>query len=121
MVVARVIKPKFVRKDRSAGDGIVMGDTPELPIPRGLAGPVCWQTRSFVAGKTICRCTDSRASTRERESSSHVRLLERPREDLSVGRIRGFDSLRLHHVCSGIAGRGSGAGGYCFTSWIQSR
>ena len=39
LVVARVIKPKFVRKDRSAGEGIVMGETPELPIPRGLAGP----------------------------------------------------------------------------------
>jgi transposase len=39
IVVARVVKPKFVRKDRSAGEGIVMGDTPELPIPRGLAGP----------------------------------------------------------------------------------
>jgi transposase len=39
LVVARVIKPKFVRRDRSSGDGIVMGETPELPIPRGLAGP----------------------------------------------------------------------------------
>jgi transposase len=39
LVVARVIKPKFVRKDRSEGDGIVMGETPELPIPRGMAGP----------------------------------------------------------------------------------
>lgn len=39
MVVARIVKPKFVRKDRSLGDGIVMGETPELPIPRGLAGP----------------------------------------------------------------------------------
>lgn len=39
LVVARIIKPKFVRKDRSLGDGIVMGATPELPIPRGLAGP----------------------------------------------------------------------------------
>jgi len=39
LVVARVIKPKFVRKNRSADDGIVMGETPGLPIPRGLAGP----------------------------------------------------------------------------------
>lgn len=39
MVVARVVKPKFVRKERSMGDGIIMGETPELPIPRGLAGP----------------------------------------------------------------------------------
>ena len=36
-VVARIIKPKFVRKDREARDGIVMGETPELPIRRGLA------------------------------------------------------------------------------------
>lgn len=39
LVVARVIKPKFVRKGRDSKDGILMGETPELPIPRGLAGP----------------------------------------------------------------------------------
>lgn len=41
LVVARVIKPKFVRKDRVRGDdtAVFVGQTPELPIPRGLAGP----------------------------------------------------------------------------------
>jgi transposase len=41
LVVARVIKPKFVRKDRVRGDEteVFVGQTPELPIPRGLAGP----------------------------------------------------------------------------------
>ena len=39
VVVARIIKPKFVRKDRRERTGVVMGETPELPIPRGLAGP----------------------------------------------------------------------------------
>lgn len=41
MVVARVIRPKFVRKDRDREDKteVLVGATPELPIPRGLAGP----------------------------------------------------------------------------------
>ncbi len=39
MVVARIIKPKFVRKDRDEKKGVLMGETPELPIPRGMAGP----------------------------------------------------------------------------------
>jgi transposase len=39
VVIARVIKPKYVRKGRDERSGIVMGETPELPIPRGLAGP----------------------------------------------------------------------------------
>ena len=39
MVVARIIKPKYVRKDRTEKKGVVMGETPGLPIPRGLAGP----------------------------------------------------------------------------------
>lgn len=41
LVVARVVKPKYVRKDRDrAGKTEVFyGETPELPIPRGMAGP----------------------------------------------------------------------------------
>jgi transposase len=40
LMVARVIKPKFVRKDRDRRDAeVFVGETPELPIPRGLAGP----------------------------------------------------------------------------------
>jgi transposase len=41
LVVARVIKPKFVRKDRQRGGAteVLVGSTPELPIARGLAGP----------------------------------------------------------------------------------
>lgn len=52
VVVARIIKPKFVRKDRDARDGIVMGETPELPIPRGLAGP------GFLADTIVRRWQD---------------------------------------------------------------
>ena len=40
LVVARVVKPKFVRKDRDKTKTKVMvGATPALPIERGLAGP----------------------------------------------------------------------------------
>ena len=41
LVVARIIKPKFVRKDRVRGESteVFVGQTPELPIERGLAGP----------------------------------------------------------------------------------
>jgi transposase len=40
LVVARVIKPKFVRKDRDKTDTrVLVGSTPALPIERGLAGP----------------------------------------------------------------------------------
>jgi len=39
MVVARIIKPKFVRKSRDERKGVIMGPTPELPIKAGLAGP----------------------------------------------------------------------------------
>jgi len=39
VVVVRIIKRKFVRKNRDEKKGVLMGETPELPIPRGLAGP----------------------------------------------------------------------------------
>lgn len=41
MVVVRIIKPKFVRKDRERGSAteVFVGSTPELPIPRSVAGP----------------------------------------------------------------------------------
>jgi transposase len=41
MVVVRVIKPKFVRKDRERGAAteVFVGSTPDLPIPRSVAGP----------------------------------------------------------------------------------
>jgi len=41
MVVVRVIKPKFVRKDRERGAAteVFVSATPELPIPRSVAGP----------------------------------------------------------------------------------
>jgi transposase len=41
MVVVRIIKPKFVRKDRERGTAtvVLVGETPELPIPRSVAGP----------------------------------------------------------------------------------
>lgn len=39
LVVARIIKPKFKRKDDSENAAIVVGRTPSQPIERGLAGP----------------------------------------------------------------------------------
>lgn len=41
MVVVRVRRPKFVRKDREryAETTVEIGSVPDLPIPRGLAGP----------------------------------------------------------------------------------
>ncbi len=40
LVVARVVKPKFVRRTRNKQETIVLvGTTPGLPIPRGVAGP----------------------------------------------------------------------------------
>lgn len=40
LVVARIIKPKFVRKDRDrTATEVFVGRTPSLPIERGLAGP----------------------------------------------------------------------------------
>jgi transposase len=41
MVVVRIIKPKFVRKERERGEPtqVLVGSTPELPIPRSVAGP----------------------------------------------------------------------------------
>lgn len=40
-VVVRVIRPKFVRKDRERNSQtqVLIGEVPELPIERGLAGP----------------------------------------------------------------------------------
>ena len=41
LVVARVVRPKFVRRDRErdAETNVLVAPPPELPIPRGLAGP----------------------------------------------------------------------------------
>ncbi|MGO9837887.1 MAG: IS66 family transposase [Polyangiaceae bacterium] len=41
LVVARIIRPKFVRKDRERGaeTDVLVAEPLELPIPRGLAGP----------------------------------------------------------------------------------
>jgi hypothetical protein len=41
MVVVRIIKPKFVRRDRERGapTEVYVGSTPELPIARSVAGP----------------------------------------------------------------------------------
>lgn len=41
MVIARIIKPKFVRKDREPNTPteVHVGQTPSLPIPRSVAGP----------------------------------------------------------------------------------
>lgn len=41
LVVARIIKPKFVRRERDKNDKtqVLVGATPALPIERGLAGP----------------------------------------------------------------------------------
>jgi len=41
LVVARIVRPKFVRKDRNrdASTEVLVGDPLEVPIPKGLAGP----------------------------------------------------------------------------------
>jgi transposase len=39
MVVARIIKPKFVLKDSGDTTTVLQASTPRLPIERGLAGP----------------------------------------------------------------------------------
>ncbi len=41
LVVARIIRRKFVRKDRDDSEPteVLIGEPPELPIPSGLAGP----------------------------------------------------------------------------------
>jgi transposase len=41
VVVARIIRPKFVRKgrERDAKTSVLVGEPLELPIPKGLAGP----------------------------------------------------------------------------------
>lgn len=40
LVVARVIKPKYVRRDRDKNNTeVLVGSTPVLPIDRGMAGP----------------------------------------------------------------------------------
>jgi transposase len=41
LLVARVVRPKFVLKNRGRNGEteVLIGETPELPIPRGLAGP----------------------------------------------------------------------------------
>lgn len=40
LVVARVVRPKFVRKDRDReATDVLVGEPLELPIPKGLAGP----------------------------------------------------------------------------------
>ncbi len=40
-VVARIVRPKFVRRDRErdAPTEVLVAEPPELPIPKGLAGP----------------------------------------------------------------------------------
>jgi len=42
VVVVRIVRPKFVRKDRErlAATSVLVAETPELPIERGVAGPV---------------------------------------------------------------------------------
>jgi transposase len=41
VVVVRIVRPKFVRKDRErlAATSVLVAETPELPIERGVAGP----------------------------------------------------------------------------------
>ena len=74
-VVARVIRPKFVRKDRErdAETEVFIAEPMLLPIPRGLAGP------GMLADSIVKRWQDhmplhrSRACTDATASSSHAR------------------------------------------------
>lgn len=59
LVVARIIKPKFVRKDRDReATEVLVGATPGLPIPRGLAGP------GMLADSIVRRWYDSLPTNR---------------------------------------------------------
>lgn len=53
-VVVEVIKPKFVRKSerQALTTDVIVAETPELPIPRGLAGP------GFLADTIVKRWQD---------------------------------------------------------------
>ncbi|MBK7778657.1 MAG: hypothetical protein IPI43_31845 [Sandaracinaceae bacterium] len=58
MVIARIIKPKFVRKDRdrTRPPGARRADA-VAPDSAQRRGPASWRTRSCVAGRTTRRCT----------------------------------------------------------------
>ncbi|MEZ4430557.1 MAG: IS66 family transposase [Nannocystaceae bacterium] len=60
-VVARIVRPKFVRKVGDAGDEptVLMAEPPERPIERGLAGP------GFLAATAVARWGDHLPANRQ--------------------------------------------------------
>ncbi len=58
LVVVRITHPTFVRKDRekNAETEVYRGETAELPIERGLAGPELLAQTLVQRGKTTCFC-----------------------------------------------------------------
>lgn len=63
VVIVRVIKPKFKRKESLDGKTeILTGSTPKLPIERGIAGPGFWRIRWSNDGRTISRFIASKRS-----------------------------------------------------------
>lgn len=95
MVVARVIRPKFIPKDRERGGvtKVAIADPLELPIPRGLAGP-------GMLADTIVKCA--------RRHDARTRHSLRLRTDLRFHGLEGLRGLavRLHPTPSRRAGGG---------------
>ena len=74
-ITVALIYKKYVRKDRKRGAATeVFAPTPSSCRSRAASpGRACSPTRSSVAGRTTCRSTAWRASTRARGSSSRDR------------------------------------------------
>lgn len=70
LVVARVVKPKFVRKNRARRNGDIHVGTPlSFRFREAQPGLECWLIRSFVVGRIISRCIGWSRSTAEMASS----------------------------------------------------
>ena len=121
-VVARVIRPKFVRRDRErdAETEVLIAPPPELPIPRGLAGPGMlvdtivkrWQDHMplnrleqmyareglALARSTMCGWHGARRTRRRREAPRRSDARRRLQAAVSLGfgttRIAPFSSVK---------------------------
>jgi transposase len=112
MVMVRIIKPKFVRKDRERGAAteVFVGSTPELPIPRSVAGP------GLLADTLVKRWLDHLPLHRlgrhhAREGAGRVDAEVWLRERISSDRhdSDAVDSVKpSHRGCSGSDRVGSG-------------
>ena len=87
VVVVRMHKPKFVPKDhpRTAETKVLQAEPPELPLPRGLAGP------GLLAETVVWRWQDHLPLHR-------IRILCRSLAENSQGKHRCNDHFRQMHV-----------------------